>query len=373
MNSDPQGMNSSVETFFEDEVNEFKKQLTTIESEYLSKGTIVEQQCLAAFTEAFHISRAECAKVEETLKDEPQRLAAVQQRFRDELAPWFNQSWFFERAKTKPRGYPGDFVMLTALYDEDVKSEGIGRILDLYFLQADLARAVRTRLADVKQFVIEEVRKREDQVAILNVASGPGREYCGEFKEISGQVTLNCIDSDESALEHLQNNIDPKVAEKIELKCLVYNALKTKSAKLNLQNFGLLDIIYSVGLCDYIPDHIMIKILEGWRESVAPGGVVYVAFKDQYKYVASEYQWHADWHFYQRTEEDCLRLFAESGYDMEALEVFRDQTGIIMNFVSRAPVAAGIRSESSQSISGPHFKSKSGRSNKSVATENETE
>ncbi|MDB4743333.1 hypothetical protein OAF98_02510 [Planctomicrobium sp.] len=96
----------------------------------------------------------------------------------------------------------------------------------------------------------------------------------------------------------------------------------------------------------------MIQILEGWRESVAPGGVVYVAFKDQHKYVASEYQWHADWHFYQRTQEDCLSLFAEAGYDMENLDVFRDQTGIIMNFVSRAPLADADQSEKTQEISG---------------------
>ncbi|MDB4743334.1 hypothetical protein OAF98_02515, partial [Planctomicrobium sp.] len=152
-----------------------KNRLIAIESEYLSKEAEVEQKCLTEFTEAFHNSRTECAEFEKTLKDSPQELADVQQRFREELSPWFNQSWFFERAKSKPRGYPGDFVMLTALYDEDVKSEGIGRILDLYFLQADLARAVRTRLADVKQFVIEEVQNREDQVTILNVASGPGR------------------------------------------------------------------------------------------------------------------------------------------------------------------------------------------------------
>jgi|SaaInlStandDraft_1057018.scaffolds.fasta_scaffold15822_2 hypothetical protein len=45
----------------------------------------------------------------------------------------------------------------------------------------------------------------------LNVASGPGREYRGEFKEISGQVTLNCIDSDESALDHLQKILIPRL------------------------------------------------------------------------------------------------------------------------------------------------------------------
>ena len=48
------------------------------------------------------------------------------------------------------------------------------------------------------------------------------------------------------------------------------------------------------------------------------------------------YQWHFDWHFLQRTEEDCWNLFAEAGYDSEQITVTRDETGIIMNFVWNA-------------------------------------
>lgn len=342
------------QSFF-DEVAKFQQELIDIEAAYLAEGQAAEEDCYVRFRDAFLRSRELCQAVTEQLKDSPKQLAELQKKFRDQLAPWFDQSWFFDRAKRKPRGYPGDFVMLTALYDEENKSEGIGRIMDRYFLQADLAQAVRTRLAAVKEFVIQEARSRDGKLSVLNVASGPGREYSGEFAEVADKVTLTCIDSDEEALLHLKEHMDPAVAEKLDYQCVNYNALKTRDSEKNRQNFGAVDLIYSVGLCDYIPDGIMIRILRGWRESVAEGGIVYVAFKDSLTYVASEYQWHADWHFYQRTEEDCLNLFREAGYDVENMEISRDASGIIINFVSRIGVLGDKRSDGTHELRGPHF------------------
>ena len=93
------------------------------------------------------------------------------------------------------------------------------------------------------------------------------------------------------------------------------------SAANNIRRFGRSDIVYSVGLCDYIPDEFLIPLLQGWRESVADGGVVYVAFKDTLLYDKTEYQWLTDWYFFQRTEEECRRLFEQAGYEMSAMEM----------------------------------------------------
>ena len=108
------------------------------------------------------------------------------------------------------------------------------------------------------------------------------------------------------------------------------------SAVVNVERFGRSDLIYSVGLCDYIPDKYLIPMLEGWRGSLSPGGTVYVAFKDCKRYTTPEYQWLVDWFFLQRTEEECRHLFAAAGYDMDELEMSRDETGIIINFVGAA-------------------------------------
>ncbi len=56
-----------------------------------------------------------------------------------------------------------------------------------------------------------------------------------------------------------------------------------------------------------------------------------MAFKDALNYHGAEYQWHVDWHFYERTEDDVRELYRQAGYNVDALEVARDKTRIIMN------------------------------------------
>ena len=141
----------------------------------------------------------------------------------------------------------------------------------------------------------------------------------------------------------------------MDLSCVCYNALKMTSPENNRRQFGSPDIIYSVGLCDYLPDRYLIRILDGWRQTAGEDGIVYVAFKDALRYHGAEYQWHVDWHFYARTEEDCRNLFAKAGYDVDRMEVHRDETGIIMNFIARTEALRGVRIDRPQRLSGPHF------------------
>ncbi len=345
-----------VEIFFDNNVENFKRELREIEHA-VTNGEVNDDRLLDDLIGAIHRSRLDCAKFEEKLSQNSRLLAEVQTRFRSEIAHWFEQSWFMSHAKAKPRGYPGDYMMLSAIYEGRVKSEGFGGLLDRYFLQSDLAKAVVTRIANVKHFIIQEINQRESDVRVLNIASGPGQEFSSGIQDLNHRISLTCLDTDEDALQYLRDHFDAESRESVDLNCVCYNALKTSSAKKNVANFGVSDIVYSVGLCDYIPDRFMVRILEGWRESVADGGIVYVAFKDCREYVASEYQWHVDWHFYQRTEEDCRNLFAQAGYDVEKMEMFRDETNIIMNFVNRIEIAEDVRTDREHELSGPHFTS----------------
>ncbi len=347
---------AGVERFFKIDVENLKQKLQGI-NEIITRGEADSCQLLKELITAIHVSLIACTKLEESLSQNSRMLAEVQKRFRSELAPWFEQSWFMNHATVKPRGYPGDYLMLSAIYEGEVKSEGFGGLLDRYFLQTDLARAVVTRLANIKQFMIDEIKQRDGQVRVLNVASGPGEEFSSGIQNLKNRITLTCLDTDEEALQFLIDNFDAESRENVDLECVCYNALKTSSAEKNVANFGTSDIVYSVGLCDYIPDQIMVRILEGWRKSVANGGIVYVAFKDSRTYIPAEYQWQVDWHFYQRTEEDCRNLFAQAGFDVDQMEMFRDETGVIMNFVNRIEVAEDVQTHREHELSGPHFTS----------------
>jgi SAM-dependent methyltransferase len=180
---------------------------------------------------------------------------------------------------------------------------------------------------------------------VLDVACGPAREFQDGFVLPEHcRLKVTCVDHDEAALDFVRTHVAPQLPFNVELECVRHNALRMLSAAVNRRHFGAPDILYSVGLCDYLPDDILVRLLGGWRQTLADGGVVYVAFKDRLRYNAARYQWFVDWHFFQRTEADCLRLFEEAGYDTAEMEMVRDgDLGSIMNFISRAPQTTLLR------------------------------
>ncbi len=349
-------MLTRVETFFSRDVADFRARLSQLDASLDTSLPATRNQTYRDLAEAMHAIEAACRRLESTIGANPDLLAETQQRFQAETAEFFDKSWIGSRARTKPRGYPGDYLLLNTIYDEQPKSPGLGGYIDLYIMDMVLAHSVRARWQAIRQFLSDELARRRENVSILNVACGPCREYVAGINDVgASNVRITCLDNDPEALDFVQTKIAPTAPGISELKCTRYNALRMKSADATIRNFGRSDIIYSIGLCDYIEDRYMIEMLAGWRESLSDDGVLFVAFKDARRYDKTPYQWLLDWHFYQRTEEDCRRLFEQAGFNMDGLETTRDATGVIINFVSRTRVATPVRVDTAETIGAPHI------------------
>lgn len=349
-------MQSLIERFFSSHVAGFRRDLARFERRLDADETPFNDQALAELARCITDSLDVCAQLERQLADEPELLKGVQARYREAIWQWFGKSWFIQRSFSKPRGYPGDYELLNAIYDRTPKSQGLGGYLDRYIVDSTLGRAVVARLRAARQFLTREVAARGGNARILNVACGPGREYVDGFLDAeASDVEITCVDNDTAALEFVQTNVAPQMSPQISMCFQRYNALRMISGKTNVARFGHSDIIYSVGLCDYIPDDYLVPMLRGWRESLADGGVVYVAFKDMELYDKAVYQWLMDWYFYQRTYEDCRRLFVEAGYDMDEMEVTRSDMAVIVNFIGRTKVGSVVRIDDAELLSGAHL------------------
>jgi extracellular factor (EF) 3-hydroxypalmitic acid methyl ester biosynthesis protein len=346
-------MQPLIDSFFDHHVAPLTRTLEQFAQQVPPADEPTSDELVDQLTQQIHTILAACGRLERQLGD-AKLVRAVQARFREAIWPWFGQSWFMERALTKPRGYPGDHEMLTAIYNGQVHSRGLGGYLDGYFLNTTLAQAVRGRMRALRRFLLAELNGREGDVNVLNVACGPCREYTDNFAPTNHrQIRLTCVDNDTQALDFVATNVAPQIAHGITATCVRYNALRMTSVRHNVERFGRPDIIYSVGLCDYIPDEYLVPMLRGWRESLSEGGVVYVAFKDGLKYDKAEYQWLVDWFFYQRTEDDCRALFEAAGYDLHLLELTRDATGVIINFIGRTNVAGVRRTDAAEALPKP--------------------
>ncbi len=337
-------MKPAIEEFLSQHLPQISRSLEDLDRQIPADAEPDSDEILAEVTRRLYGSLAVCKQLESRISGEdPALVKDLQKKYRETIWPWISKSWCMNRSIAKPRGYPGDYQMLTTIYDNAPKSKGLGGYLDRFWLNLTLARAVAGRMIALREFLVSEFAHREGKVSVLNVACGACREYIEDFRIPSNTtVSLTCIDNDEEALDYVRRNVACHVPENLKIDYVRYNALRMTSSTGNIKRFGYSDIICSVGLCDYIPDEYLVPMLKGWRESLADSGVVYVAFKDALLYDKVEYQWLMDWYFFQRTEPDFLRLFHDAGYDLGQIEATRDSTGVIINYCCRTSASPNV-------------------------------
>ena len=328
-------------------VQTFTDTLDRLQLKLVQRSAPQRDEAFHELSQAIRTMSRKCRLRQQSCSD-PSQLQRDRVYFQQRIAPWFDTSWFMHRAKQKPRGYPGDYELLSGIYNGEPRSVGLGAYLDLYFLCSDLGQAVVARMHAAREFLNQEVRNRGGDLVILNVASGPCREFFTglSMPQQGRSITMYCIDNDLDALDFVKRQLATHaVTELPQLRFVPYNALRMRSAKGNVARFGLADIIYSIGLLDYLPDKHLVATMRGLRESLKPGGVAYFAFKDTNGYDHCEYQWFVDWFFYQRDERQCRDLMMAAGFSAHELSVRRDETGIIMNFVATVEPRMMLRTD----------------------------
>jgi extracellular factor (EF) 3-hydroxypalmitic acid methyl ester biosynthesis protein len=315
-------------------VARFIRRLEDIESQYSLSQTNADLLTAATTVAMTEMHRA-CEEFEQRVGHDAMVIRHAQAAFREKTRRVFSASHFISYARIWPRGFPGDYKILEYAYQNTARSEGIGRFLDEYCLATTLSRAVRERKEALKDILKIELKQRK-KAAILDVACGS----CREIFELSAEITqaeakVICIDFDVEALTFASNLLSGAglVPDLVEFR--KYNALKMVSHERNVKEFGMRDVIYSVGLFDYLQDDVLIRLLASLYELLNPQGRLIASFKDSRTYRTQFYHWTVDWSaFYQRTEEDCRRLFEQAGIPRHAIQFRRDRSGVIMFFIA---------------------------------------
>lgn len=313
----------------------FNTKLEEIEERRLSANSCVDS-ILHDLSEAISEMSSACEEFEKSNRAGAQLVKELQKKVRRETDRFFLQSRFMRHARTWPRGYPGDFEILEDIYDNVSKSDGIGDCLDRYFLSTILARAVQGRKETMRGILKSELEVRSG-LKVLNVACGSCREIVELAQEVrSSGARMICIDADAAAVEYSKERLAGVGLGQDIVDVKRYNALKMVSHDRNLSEFGMQDIIYSIGLFDYLRDDLLIAIISSLYRLVNPGGKLIAAFKDSRRYKTQEYHWLVDWSsFLQRTEDEQRSLVARAGIPMAMVSTLREASGVVLFFVAK--------------------------------------
>ncbi|MBA7504129.1 hypothetical protein ES706_02754 [subsurface metagenome] len=258
----------------------------------------------------------------------------IKRRFRLIVGGFVYQSLIVKRANDKPLGYPGDYELLEAIYNNQPVSEKIGHYFDKSFLSNKYAVAVRKRKEKMKVILSEFIsRSFSPSVRILNLACGS----CREIKELLSfpvihkkRIIFEFVDQDGDALEFAKDSLG-KLPRNIEIKFSKENILDIVNKPSYYSGLmGKQDLVYSIGLADYLPDRILKKLIRFCFGLLSPGGRLIITHKDVDKYKPLDPDWFCDWAFIPRNRKKISDLVKNSGIDNFSIDTERDDSQIIL-------------------------------------------
>ncbi len=288
----------------------------------------------AATTDAIAEMQRVCEKFQEAAGNDSDLIRAEQMAFREKTARIFSKSVLMHHARTWPRGYPGDYEILEQIYDNAPLSKGIGCYLDRYFLSTTLAVAVRERKETLREILRKELRTRE-KPKVLDIACGSCREIFElALDVVKSSAFVTCLDYDADTFTFAGPRLSGAGIPAGQVKYRRYNALKMANHERNVREFGMHDVVYSVGLFDYLGNEVLVNLFKSFYALLVPGGTFIASFKDCRSYRTFDYHWLVNWNaFLQRTEDECRSLLSAAGIPPGAVSVFRERSGVIVFYV----------------------------------------
>jgi SAM-dependent methyltransferase len=182
--------------------------------------------------------------------------------------------------------------------------------------------------------LVRDILTVRQRPRILNIACGSCREVFNLTPEIkASNAMMTCIDHDSDSLDFAMRRLShTDILE--QLKFRKYNALRMVNYARNVKEFGMQDVVYSMGFFDYLEDNVLIRLLRECYSLLNPGGTLIAPFKDRERYETLDYHWLVDWSaFLQRTRKESRELLAQAGIPGDAVSSERDDSGVIIFYV----------------------------------------
>jgi len=237
------------------------------------------------------------------------------------VTPQMRGGAIIDRSYAKPLGYPGDFEIMNQAYDWERKGANVYQML-LHRLGLDVLECVRTRMEVVRSTIAEVVQEKgHARVArILSLGSGPAREvetFLSGASLKNRRVEFTLIDQEQAALNYAVEKTYPHVLNsggQARVQCLNMSFTDILRGQGALSQLPPQDLIYSVGLLDYLTDKRASGLVRRLYETLAPGGLLIIGNMNE---TPVSCLWPGefllDWTLYYRSDAQMLAWAQELG------------------------------------------------------------
>lgn len=199
------------------------------------------------------------------------------------LTPEMRQGAIWDRSYAKPMGYPGDFQIMNQVYDWERRGNGVYEML-MHRIGLDVAECIKTRMEVVQEHIAETVfaENRGRPARIMSLGCGPAREVELFLKGVchtDGLADFTLIDQEEDALRYASEKTYPhllRLAGRYHAQCLNISFTDILRGASGLDTLRPQDLIYSVGLLDYLADRRARGLVHRLYGQLAPGGLLII-------------------------------------------------------------------------------------------------
>ena len=281
-----------------------------------------------------------CSAIDATVRSVPPGAVPQLKQFSQRhLQRFFMQSPCLQRAWQKPFGYPGDYEVMRFIYERQFEGATLfAKALQLATLRSGAPAAVRARKDLMKRELkrtLEEHCGETEPLRFLSVAAGPAQELLellGEFSGPCAPIEIVLFDQDKSALSYAYRRLRPVVdarwGKRVKILYL-HDSIKRllKDPKI-FDEFGLFDVIFSVGLFDYLQAPTATVLARNLFARVRPGGSLYIGNMVPENPTRWLIEHHLDWYLIYRSREQMREIARKAAPDAVSIQTIDEPTGV---------------------------------------------
>lgn len=258
--------------------------------------------------------------------------------FQEQLHYLLLQSPFIRRCVEKPFGYSGDYVTINMLLDNAWDgTTSVGKLLTKHLYQTDPGIAIRLR----KDFIRNEIEQkcgqdRKDVPRVLSIGCGA----CRELKEllrvndrVKGEFYL--LDFDERPLFFAERALSG-CAHLPHIRIHYLNKSIRSLIRARDIEDNRYDLVYSLGLIDYLSDHTCKILIEAMMARLKPGGTLIIGQYHEGNPIKAYMEFGLEWHLIYRDVEHLTTLIDRSKSDALVTNVIVENTYSCLTLTKKA-------------------------------------
>lgn len=241
----------------------------------------------------------------------------------------------WNRSYTKPLGYPGDFQIMNFFYNLSLDGNTAYEKF-CHQLGNSTGEFISVRMNMVKQAIaklaVKAAENGKKSFDIANLGCGPAQEVSNYLKADHLPLTTNftLIDQDHDALSCAYKNSFPEVSRlkgQAKVNCLNASFMEFLAAGKLFSKLGKQDLIYTVGLVDYLSANRAARFLSDLYANLKPGGTVIIGnMRESDESLEWVLDYVTDWKLVYRTEAEMFSM-TERVEEAAKREVVADSTG----------------------------------------------